>query len=470
MISLIEYGTPLFRMIVLSHGLSLPELGFASILTATYSSFEQFTDFAISRFLFSVKREDHVAALAGAHGLSILRGIVVCLLALAAAPFIARAMGLADHVFDFLILAPAILIRSFEHLAPRVAEREYKYGAQFKAALAANLAAFIGLTITVVLYSSHIALIVSIYLQNTVYVIATHILAEESYVRSFFSKWFKQAIGFGLPLMVNGIGLALSFQGDRFIVGYLVDLSELGVYSVAILATTFPASLLSRFTGTVLLAALYNAHQDNPEQHSLRLRFAGHFLPLVNAAVQIGLLYFLNFACTTVFGKNFSFPDTTVWLLIIGAFFRLSRGEPFVGMLLHLGKTRQLAIGNFASISSLPFAFALGSIYHSIDAMLVGRLLGEIVGYAVTLWVSRASFAPALKDHAISMLISLGVMGLAIAAYTVPAVHDSLLVRAGVTVLFLLAIAIYGYFDIIPKLVLAFPSAAQRLPARFRPT
>ena len=62
-ISALEIGTPFIRMLILTHYLSLAEVGFAAALTATYGLFEQITDFAIYRFVFSTSRADYDQAL-----------------------------------------------------------------------------------------------------------------------------------------------------------------------------------------------------------------------------------------------------------------------------------------------------------------------------------------------------------------------------------------------------------------------
>ena len=146
-ISALEIGTPFLRMLILTHFLSLPELGFTSALAASYSMFEQVTDFAIYRFVFSAPREEFDAALSGAQGLSLVRGIVVGAIAFATAPVIAWLLSLSAHWYDFAVLGAIIAIRSLENLEPRVAERDYRYGAQFTVALVSSVAALLALIV-----------------------------------------------------------------------------------------------------------------------------------------------------------------------------------------------------------------------------------------------------------------------------------------------------------------------------------
>ncbi len=91
-ISALEYLVPFIRIMLLSRFVDLRELGFCSALLASYGLFEQVTDMAFYRFVMSNPREDFGAALASAHALSILRGVVVGGLAIATAPLIAGSL------------------------------------------------------------------------------------------------------------------------------------------------------------------------------------------------------------------------------------------------------------------------------------------------------------------------------------------------------------------------------------------
>src|SRR6516165_421844 len=88
---------PLLRTVILTRILSSFEFGFASALSASYQTFELITDIAIHRFVFASPRSDYHEALAGAHGLSIVRGAAAGTLAVAAAPGLAYVMSLTAN-------------------------------------------------------------------------------------------------------------------------------------------------------------------------------------------------------------------------------------------------------------------------------------------------------------------------------------------------------------------------------------
>ena len=77
------------RMFVLAHILGPYEFGFASALSVAYATFEQITDMAIYRFVFTTPLSVYSEALAGAHAVAIMRGCCVGGLLLVTSPAMA---------------------------------------------------------------------------------------------------------------------------------------------------------------------------------------------------------------------------------------------------------------------------------------------------------------------------------------------------------------------------------------------
>ena len=444
-----DSGTPFIRMLLLSHGLSLRELGFASALTATYSAFEVMTDFAIYRFVFSQPREHYEEALASAHALSILRGTVVGALAVAASPLIAAGLSLSADWPSFALLGPIILIRSMENLAPRVAERDYRYGVQLRVSLTGNILGLVALATALHFVRDHRVLLASLFAQTIGLVVASHALADTPYRLRLRSQFFGGAFRFGYPLMVNGFGLAISGQGDRFIVGSMLGLPALGVYSVATLVTTVPVGMLARMGHTVLLAALYNSERVSNSLYLARVRLAARVAPLFYGIVGLGVLTLMNIVVPLVFGRNFVLSREAVALLALGTFFRFARGEPVTAMLMNQGRTRRLAAANLSSVSTLLFEVVAILVRSSLEAVFVGRLLGELLATAVTLAVTRDQFRAALRDFAMGMGVAVGVLGGAIVlTFTTPVGEKPLVSLAAL----LACVAIYATWAVRPAL------------------
>ena len=359
-VGLMDFGTPFIRMLILVRMLDLNELGFASALAATYGTFEQVTDIAIYRFVVSTARVDFSEALACAHALSVLRGFVVGIAALLLAPGIAYLFSLDRDWGSFAVLAAIIFGRSLEHLEPRVSERDYRYGAQIKISMISNFLGLFALAATAFISHSHNAVIAFLLAQMLAIVGASHFFSQQPYHLRFRSPYLKRAWAYSYPLIFNGIGLAIGAQGDRFVVGALLGLPALGLYSVAMLASITPTSLVFKVMTTINLAALHNA-SEKAAQFSARLRFYARATPLIAGGYAMGLLAIMNLTISFAFGSKFVVNNWILIVLALGAFFKIVRTEPFTSLFLHEMKTAKLALTNLSPFSGLSVGYYFGN-------------------------------------------------------------------------------------------------------------
>jgi len=182
-------------------------------------------------------------------------------------------------------------------------------------------------------------------------------------------------------------------------------LPALGLYSVATLVTLVPMNMVFRFLGTFMLAALYNVAHRSDGSYVARVRLAARLAPVAGAFYALGIVTMLNIVMPLAFGRQFTLSLTSVALLALVAFVRMARQEPFTSMLLHEGQTRRLAMTNLASSSALVFEVALIKLFGSFEAVIAGRLLGELVALAVVIYMTRLAFRPALRDFVVAVCV-----------------------------------------------------------------
>ncbi len=387
-VSGLEVGMPFIRMFALTHILSLREVGFVSVLTAFLAFLELSTDLAIFRFVYAAPKAQFEEALASAHALSVARGVVVCLLALCVAPFVAATVSLGEYWTSFALLAPPILLRSFEHLGPRVAERDFEYWPQAKTNGVSVGFALAALIVVALVTRNHEAIIASVYAQIIALLFASRWFADVPYRLDFRSPLFKSAFRFGYPLLLNGLAMSISQQADRFIVAALFNLQTLAVYSVVVLTTTVPTSLLNRILVTTVLARLYHASSVRPwlneEVHAASTLFA-----VVGALYAGAVVLVTNPIVALVFGAKFRVSELSMMLLGTAAFVGFVRAGPFGTTMLNASRTKRLAASNVLVSSSLAYMVLFSFFDRSINAVLAARLAGEITGLVGAFYMAR---------------------------------------------------------------------------------
>jgi len=421
LINAFDLGLPFVRMVIFSHFLDLGELGFASLLAALYATLEQVTDVATYRFVLSSPREEYEEALASAHALSVLRGLIVGLIGLAVAPFVAEAFHLGAEWPSFAAVGLIVFVRSFEHLEPRVNERDYQYAPQAKVVAISNGAGLAVLVAAVALKQGANSLVLSLLAQMLAFVASSRLFSQTRYRLRFRSPLFRLAFRFGYPLMVNGVGLAVGSQADRYLVGAMLDLPALGLYSVLTLATTVPLSILTRVTQVVTMAALFNAGRD-PRMFEARLRLAFVVIPLVAGLLATGILTLMNDVVPLVFGHGFVASRPMVILLAFTGFVRLVRNDPGTSLLLTEGRTRRLALANLFVVGGLIFSVVFLYFWRTIEAAVAGRLVAEFIGLIAMHYLARAAFRGVSRSNIVAIAAVASVLGMVgVIVYFMPA-------------------------------------------------
>lgn len=445
--SFVETAVAFVRTLILTHLLGPYEFGFAVAISAAYATFEQITDLAIFRFVLSSPRLEYNQAVAGAHALTILRGFFLsCCILIISYPMACTLVSCGNWS-SFAWLAPAVMIKSFEHLEIRVRERDYHYGPQLVASFTSHGAGLVALAITAYASESHYAFIAYLLVQSAVYVLASHLLAVTKYQIAFRTPYFEKALAFGFPLMLNGVGLAAIGQGDRLMVGALMDLPSLGLYAILILAGTVPIAGLFRIIGPLHFAGLHNAVAGSSE-YSARLKLFSRALPMMAGCYALMLVAFLKPIVPLVFGARYAISDSMALLVGLVAFLRIVRIEPHTSLLLQTQNTRKLAIANLSPGIGLLCATILVLAQPSIEAVLIGSIVGESIGLGVMILMTYRLLKSAIFDYVVSLLCALAIV--LVAYVTIAQSQDALLGRTAIAVGFFLLIFV-GAGMFLPK-------------------
>ena len=188
---------PFMRTLIFTHLLVPYEFGFASALAATFATFEQITDIAISNFVFSSPRSVYAEAVAGAHAISIVRGFCVGAFMLLASKPVACTLATCGDWPSFAWLAPVTFIRSFEHFEIRVkANRDYRYWPPLVASIASHGCGLVALFLITYKFENHYGYIAYLLVQGPVYVLASHLLASNRYRVNYRTPFVRKSLAF----------------------------------------------------------------------------------------------------------------------------------------------------------------------------------------------------------------------------------------------------------------------------------
>ena len=286
--------------------------------------------------------------------------------------------------FEFAALVP--LVRSFAHLGTVQMQRDYDYRPVALALTASNVAGLaVAALAAATILPDHRVIILAFLVDAAVYAAASHSLAHAPMKVIPDRETLRQALAY-LPLMLNGVGLALVSQADRMVVGRFFGMDILGVYAVTLSLAVAPISPLMQTVGTLGFLILARS-RDTPKRYLetyLWLTWFFAFLAFGYAAF-IGLT--LDVLVRFVFGKAYAVGTDTVFLTSAIVFLRILRaGGPAVALLVS-GATTRLTLGNLMSVFGIAAA-ALAQIHPVLNSVLAGVPFGDVLTIVLLQWAA----------------------------------------------------------------------------------
>ncbi len=388
MAPLVEFASRFGRTIILSRFLSPTEFGIAAALTVLMGIAELSTDLALDRFLILRSAGDDREVLAAAHRLSVARGSILALVILIVAPWVASFLGAPDHAWSFRAVAGVVFLYSCANLEMKQVQRDFRYAPDAMAYVAAHTAVFLAVYPAVRLLGDHRAMLVVMFVECGVYVAISHVVARQRYSLGPSSRAvIRAALAYGLPLSVNGIGLAVMSQLDRALVSHWFGLEKLAFYTVILNLTILPISAIYRVIGQLGMSFLARKTADRTGTVSL-------YAALVWAYAVAAALYAFFIAATLdvlaplIFGAAYAVGPLFHSLVTLVAWIRVCRGAPTLVMLF-AGNTGQLMLANLSAGVWLLLAAAALPILPSIETVLACILVGDILVLATSMWKTR---------------------------------------------------------------------------------
>jgi O-antigen/teichoic acid export membrane protein len=385
---LVEFASRFGRTIILSRFLSPTEFGVAAALTVLMGIAELSTDLALDRFLILRSSGDDREVLAAAHRLSVARGIVLAVVVLIAAPWAAAFLGAPDNDWSFRAVAGIILLRSCANLEMKQVQRDFRYAPDAMAYVAAHAAVFLAVYPAVRLLGDHRAMLVVMFVECGTYVVISHLVARQRYSLGPSSRAvLRAALAYGLPLSINGIGLAVMSQLDRALVSHWFGLEKLAFYTVILNLTIIPISAIYRVIGQLGMSFLARKTADRADT-------VGLYAALAWAYAVAGALYAFFIAATLeilaplIFGAAYGVGPLFHSLVALVAWTRVCRGAPTL-IMLSAGNTGQLMLSNLSAGVWLLLAAAALPLLPSIETVLACVLAGDVLVLATLVWKTR---------------------------------------------------------------------------------
>lgn len=405
------------RSILIARLLSTHDVGIGATFALTVALLDMMSNTSVDKQLVQARDGDEPRFQAAAHAVLSLRGLLGgAALVLLAWPT-AMLFGIPDAWWAFACLAWIPVLKGLSHLDTVRVQREFRFAPGVWAELIPQIVVTLTATPLLLWLGDYTALLWLTVLQSACALAGTHLLARRSYRWRFDPALTRRMLGFGWPLLVNGLLLWGIMQGDRLLVGSAYGLSTLGVYSVVFTLTLMPTLVLARISSAVMLPVMARVS-------TLRGEFARRYQACSSGlALAAGGVAVLFIACgdplvRLIYGEAYAGMGAVIaWLAAMQAI-RLLRSAPSTAAM-SLGDTRNMMLANVVRSCALLAAVPLALMRVDLAWLAAAAFGGEVLAYAsAVLRLSRRHGVS--PDAALRPALGLA-LGLATAAALTPA-------------------------------------------------
>jgi O-antigen/teichoic acid export membrane protein len=371
------------------------------------------TDVAIDKFV--MVRSDEHKALAAAHTLFVIRGALLSIILVLTAHSTADFFGVPQFSDSFALAGVIPFLQSFMNLGIIQVQRSYDYRPLALTLLFSQTAALIAVVVAAYVLRDHRAIIVSYVTEAVANCIASRLLSKHPYrIRPDRVELLK-ALSFGVPLIVNGVGLAVMSQFDRLLIGHWFGVNVLATYAVILSVAVVPINLIHRILGTLSLSYISSKANDDwtASDNYLALVF---LWGVVATSYTLFVATTLDWLTPLIFGPNFNVGTVVHILIMVIAFCGVAKGAP-MNLLLATGKTAKLSLLNLSSGLGLILSLILIHWWPRFEIALFGNAIGNLVSYALFVAISAASLGERGKPSLVDTAGAVGVSAIIILTF-----------------------------------------------------
>jgi PST family polysaccharide transporter len=369
---------PFVRSVALAHLIAPEQLGLATALAVAKGFAETIMDIGLGH---SAMRQggdsSDPTVLATLQTIRLIRAAIVgALLALGGIP-LASLFHAPEAAWSFSLLGLASFIGGFANMHVKEVMRRYVYGPEAIASSADDLIFTLVAVAAAFVLQDYRCMLAGILAGAIVYVVVTHVVSPVRWRLGWSRDVAREALVYGAPLMPNGIALALSGIGDRFLIGSLLGLVPLAVYNIGSMAAFMPRGIVLRLLMAVAVPAFINTGRDAAGS----LRAFDAWAVLLSA---ISFLYGLSFLCFggflvgLVFGETYAPHQTLATLLAVSVYLKFMITLP-TPMALAFGQTRFVLLTSVLAVLAVVFGAAFVAAVPDLTSFLAGMVAGELM-------------------------------------------------------------------------------------------
>ncbi len=402
--------------LVLAHALFPEAFALVALAAIVLQALQMFSDVGVGALVIQHPRGREPSFLNTAWTVQVIRGVVLWLATLALAWPVARFYETPELVWVIPACGLAFISTGLQSTALYTCSRELKIGRITMMGLGESLIKTVITVVWALISPSVWALIGGSLISYVLFMIATHVMLPGE--RNRFA-WDREAVRhltrFGRWIFVSTALTFLAMQSDRLLLGKLVPMDLLGVYSIASMFARLPSEVVWRLTNEIQFPALSELARSAPERLTAKLLESRRvILALVQGGI-VGVVIVSPWFFGYLYDDRYAAAAWLAPMLAGTVWFAILQGTADRA-LIALGDARTLALSNGVNCVITLSACLWGFLWLGMPGFIAGVGAGNVGGHlvvVVALW--RRNIRIVRQDLAYTgFIVSVGGVALAL--------------------------------------------------------
>jgi PST family polysaccharide transporter len=385
----VGFGCSFVRNYILARVLAKEDFGIAAMLTVTFLFLETTSKMAFGPQITSSKNGNDPQFVDTEHTVQLVLGLVSALGFLALAGPLAALLGVSQLAWGLQLLALVPACMAFGNLGAFTYTREMHFERVVCLEAVPQILITLAAWPVAVWFHDFRAFIWLQIGKAALSTLVSYAVGGRRYGLAFRKDYCRKILKFSWPLVISGLIMLCSNQGDRLVMIRGYSLADLGSYAVAWSLAATPSFALLKIIGSIALPLLSRV-ADQQEVLKFRYALVAQLFCLCGAMFAVAMAVGGEEIITLMFGSKYAGVGTVAAWLACAHAVRLARGAP-TGVAWARGESRSQMLGNIVRLVGLilvvPVVVLKAPLYWVAVAGLVGELLALFSAVAAVRWI-----------------------------------------------------------------------------------
>lgn len=376
-------GLSFLRNVIIARLISPADFGIAATFVVTVTLFELASNFGLQFFIIQDPDGENEDLQNSCHFVQLMRGVINAFIIFLLAWPISKLFHIPEAKWAFQLLAVIPLIHGLNHLDIFRFQRHVRFMPKAIVEIVSELIVLLAAWPLGIYFGDYSALLWLLIAKSIIFMITTHLVANRRYGLSVNIVNLKRIISFGWPLVINGLLLFGTQQGDRLIIGSNYDMTSLGLFSVAFTLTSTSAVMVANINRSLLLP-LFSAVQNEKNRFLERYKYSIQLIGFISFVILVLFILYGEWLIHLIYGENYA--GATVFILWLASMHTISimRSAPTQASIA-VKDTKNAMYANISRTIALPVALFIALFRYDLVWIPFIGFIGEVLAYLTSI-------------------------------------------------------------------------------------